>query len=180
MEPSKRLVWVDLEMTGLDPDNDKIIEIATIVTNYNLEVIAVGPELVIKQPDSIMDNMDEWCMNQHGKSGLTMDVKRSHITEYQAEQMTLDFLRTHLQEKESPMCGNTICQDRRFLYKYMPKLEAFFHYRNLDVSSVKILSQMWAPNTIKEIKKNLNHRAMGDVIESIEELKYYQENFFRR
>jgi oligoribonuclease len=172
-----RLIWLDLEMTGLAPDRDRIIEMATVITDFNLEVIAIGPELVIKQADDILDGMNEWCVIQHGNSGLTSKVRASTTSESEAEELTLEFLRQYVNEKSSPMCGNTICQDRRFLYRYMPKLEAFFHYRNLDVSSVKILAQMWAPNLPGSLKKNLNHRAKDDVLESIAELKLYREQF---
>lgn len=174
---SKRFIWIDLEMTGLNPNKDKIIEIATVVTDHELEIIETGPELVIHQSDEIMDNMDNWCKKYHGKSGLTNKVIKSKITELEAETITLNFLKQHVNENTSPMCGNSICQDRRFLSNYMPKLESFFHYRNLDVSSLKILASTWAPGIYKKIKKNTNHRALDDVLESIAELKLYKNEF---
>lgn len=166
-------------MTGLDPDNDVIIEIATIVTDSHLNILSEGPSLAIHQSALVMNGMDEWCTNQHGQSGLTDRVVRSKITEAEAEQQTLDFLAQWVEPNRSPMCGNSICQDRRFLYRYMPALEKFFHYRNLDVSSVKELAARWCPEMLRGIKKKGTHLAMDDIRDSIEELKHYREHFFR-
>lgn len=172
------LIWIDLEMTGLDPNNDFIIEIATLVTDANLTIIAEGPNLAIHQPDEILNKMDDWNTNQHRKSGLTERVKQSTITIEQAEEQTLTFLKQHVGAKASPICGNTVCQDRRFLSRWMPKLEAYFHYRHLDVSTVKELARRWAPETFKGLKKESKHLALDDIKESIEELRYYRDRFF--
>lgn len=171
----KNLIWIDLEMTGLDTNNDYIIEIATIVTDADLNVLAEGPMLAIHQPDSILEGMDEWNTRQHGQSGLTERVRNSTITEAEAEQQTLDFLEQYVPAGVSPMCGNSICQDRRFLARCMPRLEAYFHYRNLDVSSLKELARRWAPKVEKAYKKNGSHLAMDDVKDSIRELQHYRE-----
>lgn len=171
----KKLIWLDLEMTGLDPDTDKILEIATVLTDLELNVIDEGPEIVVHQTSEVLKSMNGWCINQHNKSGLVQRVESSKVNELEAERLTLDFLKEHVEANTSPMCGNSICQDRRFLYRHMPKLEAFFHYRNLDVSSFKILSQIWAPDFLKGIKKANSHRAKDDILESIEELKYYRK-----
>lgn len=173
------LIWIDLEMTGLDPEQDVIIEIATIVTDANLNEIAVGPSLVIHQSDDILNNMNEWCIEQHGKSGLTQRVKESTISCAQAEQQTIDFLKQHVPEGASPICGNSIGQDRRFLVKYMPKLEAYFHYRNLDVSTLKELAKRWRPDVLEGVKKQGSHLALDDIKDSINELKHYREHFLR-
>ena len=177
---ASNLIWVDLEMTGLNPDEDRIIEMATIVTDSNLNVLAEGPELVIHQSDELLASMDEWNTRQHGESGLTERVKASTVSEANAEADTLAFLRHYVPERSSPMCGNTICQDRRFLARTMPALEAFFHYRNLDVSSLKILCQNWAPELLDKFTKSGSHRALGDIRESIAELQFYREHFIRR
>lgn len=173
------LIWLDLEMTGLNTAVDRILEIATIVTDTALNVVAVGPELVISQPEKVILQMDEWCTTQHNATGLVEKVLNSSIDEAIAEQKTLDFLMQHVDAQCSPMCGNTICMDRRFLALHMPKLEAFFHYRNLDVSSVKILYKMWKPDNAKALKKESRHRALEDIQDSIDELKYYREHFLK-
>ena len=174
MQELNRLIWIDLEMSGLKPDSDVIIEIATIVTDADLRILAEGPMLAIHQPDSVLDNMDEWNTFQHGQSGLTKRVRESVLTVAEAEAQTIKFLQQHLQKGDSPMCGNSICQDRRFLANYMPELEAFFHYRNLDVSSLKELARRWKPQVLKGMKKKSSHLAMDDIKDSIEELRYYR------
>lgn len=176
MQNKDNLIWIDLEMTGLDTDNDLIIEIATIVTDAQLNVLAEGPVMAIHQSDAILNGMDEWNTNQHGKSGLTQRVRDSAINEAEAEAKTLEFLKQWVPERASPMCGNSICQDRRFLHRCMPQLEAYFHYRNLDVSSLKELAQRWAPEVAKGFKKSEAHLAMDDIRESIAELKYYRQH----
>ena len=172
------LVWLDLEMTGLDPDSERIIEIATVVTNADLEEIKEGPSLVIKQPQEYIDGMDEWNINQHTNSGLIESMKATKISVDEAENQTLEFLRKHTRKGKSPLCGNSISHDRRFLVRYMPELANFFHYRNIDVSSVKELVKRWKPELVESIDKNGNHRALADVYESIKELKFYKENLF--
>lgn len=174
----KRLVWIDLEMTGLDPDNDVIIEIATIVTDTELNHVAEGPVIAVQQPKSRLDAMDEWNTTHHNRSGLVQRVLDSSITAEAAEAQTLAFLAQHLEPNSSPMCGNSICQDRRFLYRYMPKLEAFFHYRNLDVSTVKELARYWNPDILKKVAKKGAHLALDDIRDSIEELAVYKKYFF--
>ena len=178
LNKSKNLIWIDLEMTGLDTQNDNIIEIATIVTNQDLEIIAEGPEIVINQTKTIMDEMDEWNTKHHGKSGLTDKVLLSKITTQDAEIETLNFLKKFVKAGISPMCGNSICQDRRFLARQMPELEKFFHYRNLDVSSLNILSNIWRPDISKSVKKSSKHRALEDIKDSINELIHYKSTFF--
>lgn len=172
------LVWLDLEMTGLNPDQDKIIEIATVVSDANLNVIAEGPVIAIHQADELLDNMDAWNTNQHNKSGLVSRVKASKYNEEQAEKETLAFLAQYVLPGKSPMCGNSICQDRRFIYKWMPKLALFFHYRNLDVSTIKILASCWAPEILRGFSKESSHRALYDIYDSIAELRHYREHFF--
>ena len=173
------LIWIDLEMTGLDPDNDLIIEIATVVTDKNLKILAEGPVMAVHQSDTALAAMDDWNQQHHGQSGLIQRVKDSDIDVAEAERRTLEFLQQWLPARTSPMCGNSICQDRRFLYRYMPKLEAFFHYRNLDVSTVKELAARWAPQIRDGFNKQASHKALDDIIESIDELRYYRETFFK-
>lgn len=177
--PAHNLIWIDLEMTGLDTDQDRIIEIATIVTDEHLNILAEGPVLAIHQPDIVLNAMDEWNTRQHGQSGLVQRVRRSTLTAQDAEQQTLAFLKKWVDAKKSPMCGNSICQDRRFMHRLMPDLEQFFHYRNLDVSSVKELARRWRPELMDGLKKDASHLAMDDIRDSIRELKYYREYFFR-
>ncbi len=173
------LVWIDMEMTGLDPDNDRVIELAAIVTDAHLNVLAEGPVFAIHQPDEVMDGMDAWNKGTHGRSGLIDRVKASIVTEAQAEAMMIEFLRAYVPEGKSPMCGNSICQDRRFMARHMPKLEAFFHYRNLDVSTLKELCRRWKPELIAGFKKHQLHTALADIRESVEELKYYREHLIK-
>jgi oligoribonuclease len=175
-----RLIWIDLEMTGLKPDEDTIIEIATVVTDKDLNVLADGPELAIWQPESTLARMDEWNQRQHGQSGLLQRVRDSKIQLADAERSTLRFLANQLQAGSSPMCGNSICQDRRFLARYMPELERFFHYRNLDVSTLKELARRWLPTIAAGVSKQATHLARADIHESIAELRYYREHMFVR
>ena len=172
------LIWIDLEMTGLDTENDVIIEIATIVTDKDLNVLGLGPVFAIHQPDLLLDGMDEWNTRQHGQSGLTERVRNSTTSMAEAEQATIEFLQQFIDAGTSPMCGNSICQDRRFLSREMPGLEKFFHYRNLDVSSVKEIAKRWRPELLKGFKKQGSHLAMDDIKDSIAELSYYREVFF--
>lgn len=172
------LVWIDLEMTGLNTDADTIIEIATIVTDKHLHELAEGPVHVIGQSQAVMDAMDEWNTRQHGESGLTDRVLRSTATARQAEAATLEFLSQWVDAGTSPMCGNSICQDRRFMAREMPELERYFHYRNLDVSTLKILAQQWAPDVAAGFNKDSSHRALSDIRDSIAELSWYRENLF--
>ena len=172
------LIWLDLEMTGLEPKTDKILEIATVITDGDLNVLAEGPVIAIHQTNELLDNMDEWCTNQHGRSGLTARCKASKFTEDDAIAQTLEFLKEWVPPGSSPMCGNSIGQDRRFLNKYMPELEAYFHYRNLDVSTVKELARRWKPEILGQVKKKSSHLALDDIKASIMELKIYKEKFF--
>ncbi len=174
------LIWIDLEMTGLVPETDRIIEIATIVTDGDLNVIAEGPVLAVKQSDAALAAMDEWNQRTHGNSGLIERVKSSTVSELDAQAETLAFLSEFSQQGASPMCGNSICQDRRFLARYMPELEAFFHYRNLDVSTVKELARRWSPEVLGNLKKRATHQAMDDIKDSIAELQYYREHFIQK
>jgi len=171
------LVWMDLEMTGLDPNVDTILEIATIITDGQLNTVAEGPNIVVHQPDSVLDAMGDWCKEHHGNSGLTAKVRASTISMFDAEQQSLDFIKAHVAEGVSPLCGNSIHQDRRFLVPYMPTLEAYLHYRNIDVSTVKELARRWYPN-IQMPSKAGEHLALADVRESIAELKFYREKVF--
>ncbi len=177
MTQQHNLIWIDLEMTGLDSETDLIIEIATIVTDGNLNPLAEGPVMAIHQSDEILNGMDEWNTRQHGKSGLTERVRNSKVTESKAEKDTLEFLRKNVDRGASPMCGNSICQDRRFMAKHMPELENYFHYRNLDVSTLKELARRWRPEILKGFSKKANHLAMDDIKESIAELQYYRKHF---
>ncbi|HVY22255.1 MAG TPA: oligoribonuclease [Steroidobacteraceae bacterium] len=176
---NSRLIWIDLEMTGLDTTNDHIIEIATVVTDKDLNVLAEGPALAIHQPQHVMNSMDEWNRRQHGGSGLTARVLDSTLNASDAEQQTLTFLSQWIEKGQSPMCGNSICQDRRFLAREMPQLERFFHYRNLDVSTVKELARRWAPSVLDGLKKSGTHLALDDIHESIAELRHYRQHFIR-
>jgi oligoribonuclease len=178
-QDKNNLIWIDLEMTGLEPQQDVIIEIATLVTDMNLGVLAEGPVIAIHQPEHLLEAMDDWNKNQHGKSGLLERVRASKDDARMAEQATLEFLNNWLPKGASPMCGNSICQDRRFLARLMPELEAFFHYRNLDVSSLKELARRWAPAMAEGFKKDSSHLAMEDIKDSIAELAYYRQHFLR-
>ncbi|MDP3516041.1 MAG: oligoribonuclease [Pseudohongiella sp.] len=179
IDKSKTLIWIDMEMTGLEPDSDRIIEIATLVTDADLNIIAEGPVLAVHQSDQALAAMDDWNQRTHGASGLIERVRASTTGDAQAEQLTLDFLRQYADPRSSPMCGNSIHQDRRFMVRYMPALEAFFHYRNLDVSTVKELARRWRPELPAGFVKTGTHQALDDIHESINELKYYREHFFR-
>ncbi len=173
------LIWIDLEMTGLDPTHDRIIEIATIVTDGNLNLLAEGPVIAVHQDEAALSAMDEWNTRQHHGSGLVERVRRSDCGEKEAERRTLSFLRQYVPPGKSPMCGNSICQDRRFLARWMPELEGFFHYRNLDVSTLKELARRWAPSVYAGLRKDSSHLALDDIRDSIEELKYYRTHFIK-
>lgn len=173
------LVWLDMEMTGLSPDTDRIIEVAMVVTDANLDTIGESPVVVIHQPDSILDGMDAWNKSTHGKSGLIDKVKASALDEAAAEAQLLAFLKDHVPERASPMCGNSICQDRRFMARWMPQLEAWFHYRNLDVSTLKELAKRWKPEVANGVKKHGKHEALADIYESIAEMRHYRDNFLK-
>jgi oligoribonuclease len=178
-QDTQHLIWIDLEMTGLNPDTDLIIEIATIVTDKDLNILAQGPVIAVHQSDEALAAMDNWNQHHHGQSGLIDRVKASTIDDAEAERLTLEFLKQWLPVKTSPICGNSIGQDRRFLVRYMPELEAYFHYRNLDVSTLKELVARWAPALKEGFKKETKHQALDDIIESIEELRYYREHFIK-
>jgi oligoribonuclease len=173
------LVWVDMEMTGLEPDTDRIIEVAVVVTDAHLNILAEGPVFAIHQSDATLDGMDAWNKGTHGRSGLIDRVKASTVTEADAEKALIDFLKNFVPSGKSPMCGNTICQDRRFMARGMPKLEAFFHYRNLDVSTLKELCKRWKPEIATGFKKHQKHTALADILESVDELRYYREHFIK-
>lgn len=173
------LLWLDMEMTGLSPDTDRIIELALVVTDADLNTVAEGPVLVVHQPDEVMNAMDSWNKGTHGKSGLIDRVKASQLDEAAVEAQILEFVKQHVPPRTSPMCGNSICQDRRFMARYMPQLEAFFHYRNLDVSTLKELAKRWRPELSEGFKKSNKHEALADIYESIDEMKYYREHFIR-
>lgn len=179
MQKADHLIWLDLEMTGLIVEENLILEIATIVTDSNLNIVAEGPVFAIKQAENILQSMDEWCTTQHSHSGLLDRVRASSASEAEAEAATLEFLAQYVPPGKSPLCGNTICQDRRFLYRYMPKLERYFHYRHLDVSTIKILAQRWAPNIAAGISKVSTHTALQDIRDSINELRYYRNFLFK-
>lgn len=178
-QDANHLIWIDLEMTGLDPQLDNIIEIATIITNNQLDIVAEGPVLAIHQPDSVISAMDEWNTKQHGQSNLIARIRASTINVTEAEQQTLAFLRQYVPASKSPMCGNSICQDRRFMARLMPDLERFFHYRNVDVSSIKEMTSRWAPEIASQLSKKSVHLALDDIRESIEELKFYRAKVFK-
>jgi oligoribonuclease len=179
VQDNQNLIWIDLEMTGLNPDTDHILEIATIVTDKELNILAQGPALAIHQADETLIAMDDWNQKHHGQSGLIDRVRVSRINESDAEKLTIEFLQDWVPENISPMCGNTIGQDRRFLYRHMPKLEAYFHYRSIDVSTLKELANRWAPELKDGFRKDTKHQALADIIESIEELRFYREHFIR-
>jgi oligoribonuclease len=170
------LIWIDMEMTGLQPDSDRIIEMALLVTDAQLSLIAEGPVMAIHQPDAVLDAMDSWNKGTHAKTGLVARVRGSSLNEAQAERAALEFLAQHVPPNVSPMCGNSICQDRRFLARWMPQLEAYFHYRNIDVSTLKELVRRWKPDALKGFTKEGKHEALADILESIEELKFYRKS----
>lgn len=176
LQDSQNLIWIDLEMTGLDTVNDDIIEIATIMTDKHLNILAEGPVMAIHQPDSVLDKMDEWNQRQHGMSGLIERVKKSTVSMRDAEEATLAFIQQYVGKGESPICGNSICQDRRFLARQMPELENYFHYRNLDVSTLKELAARWKPEALEGLVKEGKHLALDDIRDSIKELRYYREH----
>jgi oligoribonuclease len=173
-QDANNLIWIDMEMTGLVPDTDRIIEIALLVTDAQLEIVAEGPVLVLHQPDSVLDAMDTWNKSTHARSGLIDRVKASRLTEADAEREALSFLEQHVPENVSPMCGSSICQDRRFLARSMPRLEGYFHYRNLDVSTLKELVRRWKPELAKGFAKEGKHEALADILESLEEMRFYR------
>ncbi|MCF8172527.1 MAG: oligoribonuclease [Candidatus Methylopumilus sp.] len=174
-----RLVWLDMEMTGLDPEKERIIEVAVVITEPDLTVVAEGPVLVVHQPDSLLDAMDSWNKSTHGKSGLVDRVKASVLNESAVEDQLIAFMAQYVPAGKSPLCGNTVSQDRRFMFNYMPKLEQFFHYRTIDVSTLKELARRWKPELLKGFEKHSKHEALADIYESIDELKYYREHFIK-
>ena len=178
-QDQNNLAWLDLEMTGLDPDRDRILELAIVITDAELNTVAESPVLVVHQSDSVLDAMDQWNKSTHARSGLIPKVQASMLAEAEAEQRCVDFLATYLPARTSPICGNSICQDRRFLARHMPRLEAYFHYRNLDVSTLKELVRRWKPELAKGLTKHGKHEALADIYESIDELKYYREHFLK-
>lgn len=178
-QDQNNLVWLDMEMTGLDPDKDRIIEVAMVVTDAQLNVVAESPVIAVHQPDSVLDAMDEWNKNTHGRSGLITRVKSSTLGEAETQQLLLEWMKQYVPSRTSPMCGNTICQDRRFMARWMPQLEVYFHYRNLDVSTLKELARRWNPEVFGGVKKKGAHTALADIMESIDELKHYRQNFLK-
>ena len=178
-QDQNNLIWLDMEMTGLSPENDRIIEVALVITDSNLNTVAEASVLVVRQTDAVLDGMDNWNKSTHGRSGLIDKVKASTLDERAVELRMLDFLKLHVPKSASPMCGNSVCQDRRFMAKAMPDLEAWFHYRNLDVSTLKELCKRWRPELAKGLVKHGKHEALADIYESIEELKYYREHFLK-
>jgi oligoribonuclease len=178
-QDQNHLAWIDMEMTGLAPEADRIIEVAIVITNAQLDTVAEAPVLVVHQATAVLDGMDDWNKGTHGRSGLVERVKASPLDEAEVEERMLEFLRQHVPQRISPMCGNSICQDRRFLARWMPKLEAYFHYRNLDVSTLKELVRRWRPELAKGLVKHGKHEALADIYESIDELRYYREHFLR-
>ncbi|AKO45021.1 oligoribonuclease [[Haemophilus] ducreyi] len=176
---NQHLIWIDLEMTGLDPNQDRIIEIATIVTDKDLNILAEGPVLAVHQPNTLLSKMNEWCIKTHTANGLIERVKQSKLTERAAELQTLDFLKQWVMKGSSPICGNSVAQDKRFLYQYMPDLADYFHYRHLDVSTLKELARRWKPEILQQFSKKNSHLALDDIRESIEELKFYREHFIK-
>jgi oligoribonuclease len=178
-QDKNHLIWIDMEMSGLKPEEDRIIEVAIVITDSQLNAVAEAPVLVVHQVDAVLDGMDSWNKSTHAKSGLIDKVKASALLDVDVENKLLAFLQQYVPERESPMCGNSICQDRRFLARWMPKLEAYFHYRNLDVSTLKELAKRWKPEIAAGLVKHGKHEALADVYESIEELKYYRDNFIK-
>ncbi|MCA3130934.1 MAG: oligoribonuclease [Rhodocyclaceae bacterium] len=178
-QDSSNLIWIDMEMSGLSPDNDRVLEVALVVTNGNLDIVAEGPVRVVHQSDAVLDAMDAWNKGTHGRSGLIDRVKASVFSELAVEAELVAWLSQHVPAGASPMCGNSICQDRRFLARHMPRLEAFFHYRNLDVSTLKELARRWRPELMGGFAKHGKHEALADILESIAELRYYREHFLR-
>ncbi len=178
-QDQNNLVWLDMEMTGLNPDGDRIIEVALVVTDAQLATVAEAPVLVIHQPDAVLDAMDDWNKSTHGRSGLIDKVRASTLDEARAEEQLIAFLRDLVPPRTSPMCGNSVCQDRRFMARWMPRLEAYFHYRNLDVSTLKELVRRWKPELAKDVVKQGRHEALADIYESIDELRYYRDNFLK-
>jgi len=178
-QDQNNLIWIDMEMTGLSPESDRIIEVAIVITDGQLNTVAEAETLVVHQADAVLDGMDNWNKATHGKSGLIDKVKASTLTERAVEMRMLDFLKLHVPKSGSPMCGNSVCQDRRFMAHYMPELEAYFHYRNLDVSTLKELCKRWKPEIAKGLVKHGKHEALADIYESVEELKYYREHFLK-
>lgn len=178
-ENNQHLIWLDMEMSGLDPESDRILEVALVVTDAQLNTVAEAPVLVVHQSNAVLDGMDNWNKGTHGKSGLIDKVKASMLGDAEVEARLIDFLQQHVGAGKSPMCGNSICQDRRFMAKSMPKLEAYFHYRNLDVSTIKELARRWKPEVYDGFKKENRHEALADIYESINELKYYREHFIK-
>lgn len=179
MQNATNLIWIDMEMTGLNPEIDRVLEIACIVTDKELNEVATGPVLAVYQPEEMLKNMNEWCQEHHSQSGLLDRVRKEGVSEAEAESKMLAFLSEYVPPKSSPICGNSIGQDRRFLYKYMPNLEAYFHYRYLDVSSFKIVANLWRPEIMVDLKKKEAHLALDDIRESIEELKYYRRHLLK-